>query len=443
MTILNKVIFSSLLVLLVLAPLPYGTVEVWSVTLWELWIFATTLLWGVLAVIEGRLSVSSNPLALPLIALLLVAVVQLLPLASAGGRRSLSYDSYATFQAAIKLSAFILFFILFTTFVNTDWRRNLVANTVIGLAFVIAIIGIGQSYIGKALWQRGTFGPFVNRNHFAGFLEMGLGMAAGLVAGRGVKRERLAIYGCVIIVLLAGLVVSASRGGMLAFVASAFLLAMIALPRREEQIERRWQKLLRAAAAVVLFFCIITGVMLLAGPEDLLNNFASISVAQGTETAGTFRQAGELYSRRDIWGATLQMIRDHPFAGVGLGAFPLAYTRYDPSSGSMRVEQAHNDYLQIVADTGITGGLIALAFIVLLFVRGFAAARTRDPRRRAVVIGALTACFAIAVHSFVDFNLQVTANAQLFLALAALATSERSHAREESSALASRAITRL
>src|SRR5581483_5652907 len=113
MTILNKVIFSSLLVLLVLAPLPYGTVEVWSVTLWELWIFATTLLWGVLAVIEGRLSVSSNPLALPL-----VAVVQLLPLASAGGRRSLSYDSYATFQAAIKLSAFILFFILFTTFVN-------------------------------------------------------------------------------------------------------------------------------------------------------------------------------------------------------------------------------------------------------------------------------------------------------------------------------------
>src|SRR5205814_10021110 len=88
MTILNKVILSSLLVLLVLTPLPYGTVEVWSVTLWELWIFVTTLLWGVLAVMEGRLKLSRNPLTLPLLALLLVAVVQLFPLASADGRRS-------------------------------------------------------------------------------------------------------------------------------------------------------------------------------------------------------------------------------------------------------------------------------------------------------------------------------------------------------------------
>ncbi len=425
MLMLNRIVFSALLLLLVLTPLPYGTVEVWSVTLWELLIFVITLVWGFSVVTEGRLQVSNNPLTLPLLALLLVAVVQCLPLISAGDRHTLSYDANATFQTAIKLLAFILFFVLFSTVVNTDQRRSLAVNLIIGLAFIIAIIGIGQSYIGKALWQRGTFGPFVNRNHFAGFLEMGLGLTGGLLAGRGVKRERLAIYSCVIVVLLAGLVVSASRGGMLSFVASAIFLAIIARPEREVEEQKKSRTILRVIAAAVLFVVMVGSVMLLAGPEDLISNFSNISVEQGTETGTGSRQAGELFSRRDIWGATIRLIKDHPLIGTGLGAFQMAYTRYDPSSGVLRVEQAHNDYLQILADAGIIGGLIALAFIVLLFSRAFAAARTRDHSHRAIVIGALTACFAIAVHSFVDFNLQVTANAQMFLALAALATISR------------------
>ena len=431
MTIPSRIIFSALLLLLVLTPLPYGTVEVWSVTLWELLIFAITLVWGISVVIEGRLSVSNNPLTLTLLALLLVAVVQLLPVLSAGDRHTLSYDANATFQTAIKLLAFILFFILFATFVNTDQRRSIAVNLIIGIAFIIAIIGIGQSYIGKALWQRGTFGPFVNRNHFAGFLEMGLGLAGGLLAGRGVKRERLAIYICVIVVLLAGLVVSASRGGMLSFVASAIFLAIVARPEREAEEQKKSRTILRTVAAAVLFVVMTGGVMLLAGPEDLMTNFSRLSLSTGTEVwVSEDQPLSNQFRRRDIWGATTQLIKDHPLIGTGLGAFQMAYPRYDPSSGLQRVEQAHNDYLQILADAGLIGGLIALAFIALLFSRGFAAARNRDRPRRAIVIGALTACFAIAVHSFVDFNLQVTANAQLFLALAALATTRRLHSHQ-------------
>src|SRR5262249_15309450 len=131
--------------------------------------------------------------------------------------------------------------------------------------------------------------------------------------------------------------------------------------------------------------------------------------------------------RREIWTATGKLIKDHPYLGVGLGAFQFAYTRYDQSSGAQRVEQSHNDYLQIVADAGLAGGVIALMFVILLFVRGFSAAQTRNREKRAIIFGALAGCFAIAVHSFVEFNLQITSNAQLFLALAALATPGRKH----------------
>lgn len=408
------------MLLLILTPLPYATVEVWSVTVWELWIFSTTLLWAVLVVKEGRLSFAANPLILPMLALLLVALVQLLPLGSAGERRALSYDSYSTLQAAVKLLALILFFALFATFVKTDERRSLIINVVIGLTFLIALVGIGQSYIGKALWQRGTFGPFVNRNHFAGFLEMGVGPAAALIIGRGVRRERLAIYACMVLVLCAGLVLSASRGGVLALVAEAVFLALVGWPSRAANGERRVGALVRAGATVVLFVGMVIGALFLVRSDVLLQNTSQLQLESQGEMP-----ANERVTRSNIWRATLQMIKDHPVIGVGLGAFQFAYTRYDPSSGEQRVEQSHNDYLQILADAGLVGGLIALSFVILLFARGLTAAQTQDRRRRAIVIGALAGCFAIAVHSFIDFNLQITANAQLFLSLAALATPER------------------
>ncbi len=420
MAILEKVIFASLILLLILTPLPYGTVENWSVTVWELWVFLTVLLWGVKVAKEGQLKLSANPLVWPLLGLLLVAVVQMLPLVSVGERRTLSYDSYATLQAAIKLLAMILFFLLFATFVSTEERCSLVLNVVIALAFSIAIIGIGQSYVGKVLWQRGTFGPFVNRNHFAGFLEMGLGLAAAQVVGQTVHREKVAIYLCIMLVLVTAVVLSASRGGNLALAAEMIFLALVAWPARAASQQRRLGALWRVIAAAVLFVVMVVGAMLFTGSDELVQNLSQLQKETQTETP-----ASERFSRHLIWRATAQMIQDHPLLGVGLGAYPLAYTRYDPSSGMQRVEQSHNDYLQIVADAGLVGGLLALSFLLLLFSRGFAAAQTQNRHHRAIVLGALAGCFAIAVHSFVDFDLQVTANAQLFLALASLATSQR------------------
>ncbi len=420
---LDKLIYLLVLVLLVLTPLPYGSVETWSIALWEILVFGAVGLWVLSAVVEGRLKIKLNPLAWPMLALLILAIVQVWPIAT-DGRQTISFSPYATTQFAIKLLASICFLLLFATFVNNDERRLTAVKVMIAVCAVIAIVGIGQAYIGRLVWQRGAFGPFVNRNHFAGFLEMGVALAGGLMIGRVVKQVWLAVYGSCALAMCAGIGLSASRGGVLALVAEIVFLVLIAIPTffhsHQPNKSRRAGMLIRSAAALLIGIGAIAGAMLLVGSEGLVANFSQLQA----ETQGEL-PASERFSRRDIWNATTQLIKDHPVTGVGLGAFQFAYTRYDQSSGIQRVEQSHNDYLQIVADGGVIGGFIALVFVVLLFVRGFITVQTHNRQKRAVVMGALAGCFAIAVHSFVEFNLQITSNAQLFLALAALATTGR------------------
>jgi O-antigen ligase len=121
---------------------------------------------------------------------------------------------------------------------------------------------------------------------------------------------------------------------------------------------------------------------------------------------------------------TLDIIKAYPVVGSGLGSFSVIYTRYDSRNGFYRLEQAHNDYLQVLADGGIVGGILGLAFLIILFGKGFARRETDDKFRRGVATGALAGCFAVLIHSFFDFTLHTTANALLFLILAALATQD-------------------
>lgn len=429
---LDKFIYFALLALPAVTLLPYGAVEGWSIALWEVCVFALVGLWALSAAQQGALKISVNPLVWPMLGLLIVAGVQVLPPASSG-RATISFSPFATSQFAVKLFASICFLLLFATFVNTDERRTAAVKTIIIVCAVIAFVGISQRYTGKFLWQRGTFGPFVNRNHFAGFLEMGVGLAGGLLVGRAAKREWMLIYGGCALLMCAGIGLSASRGGVLALAAELMFLALLGVPTffsGHGEKSRRAGVLVRAAATVLIGLGAVAGAVLLTGSEGLFQNFSQIQ----TETEGKL-PAGERFSRRDIWGATTQMVKDHPLLGVGLGAFQFAYTRYDQSTGAQRVEQSHNDYLQVLADAGLVGGVLMLAFVVLLFAKGFSAVGTHDRKKRAIAMGALAGCFAIAVHSFVEFNLQVTANAQLFLALAALATIERKkHSRHEDEA---------
>ncbi len=416
---LDKLIYLVLLLLLIVTPLPYGAVESWSTALWELIVIGLLILLALDLLLGRRLRHVGGWLLLPLFGLLLLGIFQLLP-TGLTGRETITIHHFATTQAVIRIGASVGFYLLAARSLNTDQRRIVAVNVIIIVCVLIALVGIGQSLIGKALWQRGAFGPFVNRNHFAGFLAMGAGLAGGLLIGRSLRRELLALYASGLVILCAGILLSASRGGLLALGAEILFLALVALPISLTSGKSRPSTrslILRSLATIIIGAGAIAGSLFLVGSEGLVRNLSQTA----SEVEDRLPQ-DERFSRRDIWLATSRLVADHPWFGVGLGAFPYAYPAYDQSSGAQRVEQSHNDYLQILADAGIVGGLLALAFILILFFTAFRAARTHHRRRRSIILGALSGCLAIAVHSFVDFNLQVTANTQLFLTLAALTT---------------------
>jgi O-antigen ligase len=162
--------------------------------------------------------------------------------------------------------------------------------------------------------------------------------------------------------------------------------------------------------ALGLVVALFIGVVSLGG-EDALNRLV-----------GTVNSDDPTTGRAHFWDVTLDIIENHPIIGTGLGAFGVVYTGYDSRNGLYRLEQAHNDYLQVLSDGGIVGALLGLFFIVNLFRMGFARRESRDEFRRGVATGAMAGCFAVLVHSFFDFTLHTPSNALLFLVLAAVAT---------------------
>jgi len=166
-----------------------------------------------------------------------------------------------------------------------------------------------------------------------------------------------------------------------------------------------------AAAAVVL---------LLAG-----GLVGWLGVGRALERFSTFRQLEVTETRRsEMLRDTWRMFLDHPVAGVGLGALPEVFPRYETLYDGSVVQHAHNDYVEALAETGLIGGLFGAAFLLLLLRESWArlagAAYSAD---LAFHVGAVAACAGLLIHSLVDFNLHIPSNALIFLLQSALATS--------------------
>lgn len=429
--LLEKIIVCGLFIALIFTALALGTVESWSVALFELIVVALLALWAIKVVLERSLHLRLPQLVLPLFALLVLGLVQSIAFHASDGRRiGLSLDIEATRETAMMLFFLLASFIIGVNFLTTRGRLQTLANFLAIYGLALAMFALIQHFTwnGKFYWFRpntssaSAFGPFVNHNNFAGYMEMLLPIPVALITSRAVRSEMKLFYAFSAAVIGVALLASLSRGGMIALAAELIFIAVWSSRARGKDAVHgttlrrdRFALLKKGGAVVAISMAIFAGIIWI-GPDKIVGRIANSG------------DKGESFytSRGWIWKDTLSMIAANPVLGVGLGAYETAYPIYSHSGGTLSVEFAHNDYLQVLADGGILGGAIAVAFLVMFgraFSRGLNAT---DPLVRGIALGGGAGIFALLVHSMMDFNLQIPSNALLFLVLLAAVASAAS-----------------
>lgn len=435
---------------MILTSVPYGTVEPWWKAAFECTVFALGILWAIEGLLSGSWRTGGFPILLPVLALVAFSFLQILPLGhtvSADPRvgyklwYSISADPYETRGFAFQLLALTLAGALMFRYASNERQALTVIQVIIGIAVVSAIYGVlrqtTQHKVGFLLpliKPDQGYGQFVNKNHFSFLMEMALGLIIGLVAGGGVARERSLIYLATSMPIWTALVLSNSRGGLLAMLVQ-LIFAVVMVPtifpvrefrRPEQRGMAKVRRLLGSMPLRVALVGVLVGVVtlgtVLVGGDRLVTNLeavrgefdpAVIELRQGT-------------SRHEIWRATWRMIRANPVAGVGMGGYWAAVPTYHDASGSMVPQEAHNDYLELLADGGIIGVALGVWFVVVLLRRTKANLRSASAVRRAACFGAAVGITGVAVHSLVDFGLHMIANALVFTTLIVIAAADKS-----------------
>ena len=263
------------------------------------------------------------------------------------------------------------------------------------------------------------FGPFVSKNHFAGYVELAALMAVGLATGLAEEARRdsgwlswiesrrakwvVLAWGAALVLVLTVLV-SLSRGGVVSLSAGLGFFLLVRLWARRSKLSPRGLLVVLSLTALAA----VTVASLL--PSEARARVVSLG-AVTSEASGSYRLA--------VWRDTTRLIASSPLVGSGFGAYEDALRRFRTAAGEVAVEHAESDVLEAIAEGGLLGafGMLALAGFALLC--GLRAARGEEQRlKRALATGALAAVFALAVHSLFDFNLHLPSNALLFAALA-------------------------
>lgn len=431
-TLANRLAFLTICVAVVLTTLAYGTVHYWALATFALSAAGMICFWCVDGVVLRSVRLSRNALQWPLLGMIVLGLIQLLPLRAADNAglplspaRTLSLDPYATRLVLVQITALLIYFVATLIFSDTPRRLRTIVRTITIFGFLLAMFGLTQSfttdgtrvYWFRQLTQSTAFGPFINRHHFAGYMELAIALPLGLLFSGAIESYKRPLYAFAAMMMGVALIMTNSRGGIISLAAEILFVVVVAGPglrhgERRPRAARIRSALLRAGLAFGLIAVLIGGTIAVGGSGVF------------TRLLGTVNADDPTTGRAHFWSVTLDVIKAYPIVGSGLGSFSVIYTRYDSRNGFYRLEQAHNDYLQTLADGGILGGILGLAFLMILFGKGFTRRETDDKFRRGVATGALAGCFAVLIHSFFDFTLHTTSNALLFLILAALATQD-------------------
>jgi O-antigen ligase len=447
----KKALRIALQFLIVISPLPLGCVD----GVWEPLIFLLFAFFAFLAFLGPQTPYQflyQRPARYLAIIFFLLIVFQLLPLPLfllkwlspgivpvlenlSGSLPAYHSLSLIPAETMLALARFLVYALFFIAMLRLDWEKKdifIIFSTAVvsGVAQTIfGLLKLGQGntkfflfFLDDAHMPGFLRGTIYNPDHFAFYLELLFPLALGLLFARlhifdpgqslrekilHIAEDRpLILLFLAPIVLAAGIYLTGCRSGIAVLVLSALFFAQMSVYLRVNFSARKHLRLVFILATLLAVF---------VGLQNTLDKFLT----------GNYIGGGRI----DYWSNTLAMAGDFPVFGTGLGTFKYAYFLYGKETGY--VDHAHNEYVENLADMG---ALASAAFIALLAILAFSLLRMwiqrRHPEVKPVVLGVLTALFAVFFHSFFDFSLRVPANAFLFITLLALGLKLATHKHE-------------
>lgn len=398
-----------LLFTLMAAPLAFGAVQAWAWAGLALIAAVLLILWAVGCTQQEVMPMHWSLLYIPALLYFLMGVGQF-----AG---HLTLDPFATREALIKLlTNFVFFFLAVQLWANASariWKRF--GLIVVIYAFSISLFAIVQYFTSYGLiyWKipshGDVFGPYINHNNYAGLMEMliPIGMCYALYRSLKSSNQTLLVFG--VCGAIASLLLCGSRGGMISVAVEMVLLGVLIWRwKKGEANFRKWSLIGLVGAAG------LAALLLAVTPDSGWQRLASI--------AGLVRKPDVTLGNRLIVSRdALAELRDYPWLGTGLGSFDTVFPQYQTFPTDLAWTHAHNDYVEVLTETGIVGGMIILLALIMF---GWLAFRNLPERTKNVQgwiqLGATVGCCGLLIHSFADFNLHIPANAAWFAICAGL-----------------------
>ena len=432
--------------LILLSPLPFGNVEIWSVSLFEIISFLTFGVWLTGKIIKGRIRIPKSPLYLPMGLFFILIFFQTVQLpefllvivsphtaALLNGKAealgfifgeevrlfsTISIYPFVTNQKFLLYISYAAFFIVTLDYIRSGRQIRRFFWIIFTVCLIESLIGLMQ-YIasGSSVPASGTY---VNPNHFAGLLVLAIPFILGyllylyskhgVVIGRWKSKIKLPVSSHFVMffataIMAMTLILAQSRGAILSFCASIFFFYMI-MSRDRRNRSNKW--LIGGFLVIILVYSLWIGL------DPVLD--------KATKTTS------ELPNRTYIWKDSFNMIKDFPLLGVGLGNFSLAYTLYKKDAYWPHVyDHAHNDYIELVTETGIVGFALVFWALIAFFRNVYRSEKyfssEKDPFSYYVLIGLLSGMFGMFIHTITEFTFQIPANAYYFTFMLALTAS--------------------
>lgn len=339
----------------------------------------------------------------PIIAILILCAVSF----------TFSNHKPVAFEGLLMLLTYIAAYFITQSCIKTRKQKRILVYTIITTAVLLSVIGILKRFgltpfpfwiypdIGNPS-PDSISGAYVNRNHLAGFLERAIPLLIILFITRQRNLETKLGLVFLTLFLLTTQAFTLSRGGWISTITAILFLAVVLLAQKNF-VDKKIILTIGACIVIISLFIL-----------------ASLPVVERITALTQQDPTDNITGRMRCWKGVVLQIKDNLFLGTGPNTFTVAYPAYQIPGPAVLRRYAHNDYLHFISETGILFIPILIFTLFCFFRTGFQNLKSQSRQKKGIALGAMAAVFAILIHSFSDFNLNIPANAFAFTVIAAL-----------------------